>query len=595
MKRLVIISSPDGAAEDERLSDLAAFLGVSTEILPFEPGRSPAHELLTRVRPGACGLAMHIETLRQVYLALNPSSTLQKLLADRFSEILVYGVTAEANDSLKALTDGVIHALTTHPVQTVRYSLPHEARELCAQLAGQSLLANEKHSASTFEIQSACGLVETIMAANQHPMFVRVRTVSGDLFLLAGRMPDLSKQLSRETGLGDNCIPLIPPLIFLRHCFPKTCWHGDEATARLIIDDPILTRNYGGLDFETLKTSMHQFGYGASIAFIPWNHWRSSRRSVARLLNADSHLSICIHGCDHTNHEFQLGSASVLAQRASLGIQRMEKHQNRVGAAFEDVMVFPQGQFSRAAIPALRSANYLAAVNSTCFPTDYEPNDLRIADLLWPAVTCFDGFPVFQRHYPRSTFECALDLFLGKPAFIVEHHEYFRDRCKAIEGFVAALQRIEPNLSWPGLSEQLMRSNMRRERDDGSIEIQFFTRRFKFTPKTDEEGSYRLLKFEPNPEAVERVLVGGESVSFGLEKDKLVLEVQATPRQLINVEILDRVAPSAPVYSFGAAHNARVLLRRRLSEFRDGTLSRHKGLLKAAKRVARALKVTGEN
>lgn len=597
MKRLVIISSPDGATEDERLSELATFLGVSTEILPFERDRSSAHELLSSVRPGPCSLAMHMETLRQVHHALSPGTTLQQLLDDRFSEILVYGVSAvaETNDAMRDLTDGMIHSLTMRPFQILRYSIPHDARELCAQLAGQSLSTNKEHSASTLEIRSGCGSVETIMAANERPMFVRFRTATRDLFLLAGRMPDLSKQLSRETGLGDDCIPLLPPLIFLRYCFLENCWHGDEAAARLIIDDPILTKNYGTLDFETLKTSMRRLGYGTSIAFIPWNYWRSSRRSTARLLNADSSLSICVHGCDHTNHEFQLGAVSVLAQRASLGIQRMEKHQNRVGVPFEDVMVFPQGQFSKAAIPALRSANYLAAVNSTCFPTDYEPGDLRIADFLWPAVTCFDGFPVFQRRYPRSTFEFALDLFLGKPALLVEHHEYFRDDCRAIEKFVAALQRIEPNLSWPGLSDQLMRSNMRRRSDDGSTEIRFFTRRFRFTPKEAENGRYRLIKFEPNPETIERVLVDSKCVSFGFEEDNLLLEVQAVPGQLRNIEILDRAKQTVPIRSFGFSHNTRVLARRGLSEFRDNTLARHGGLLKIAKGIAKGLKLTGES
>lgn len=596
MKRLVIISSPDGALEDERLSALATLLGISTEILPFERNGCSAFELLSKVRPGPCSLAMHMETLRQVHHALSPGTALLQSLDDRFSEILVYGVPAavETNGALKALTDGVIHALTIHPIQTVRYSLPHEAREFCAQLAGQSLSINKELSASTLEIRSGSGLVDTIMAANERPMFVRFRTETRDLFILAGRTPDLNKPLTRDNGLGDDCIPLLSPLIFFRHCFPENCWHGDEATARLIIDDPLLTKNYGALKFETLKTSMQRLGYGTSIAFIPWNHWRSSRRFVARLLNADSKLSICVHGCDHTNHEFQLGSSSALAQRASLGMQRMEKHQNRVGVPFEDVMVFPQGQFSKAAIPALRSANYLAAVNSTCFPTDYEPDDLRIADFLWPAITRFNGFPVFQRRYPRSSFEFALDLFLGKPALLVEHHEYFRDRCKAIEEFVVVLRQIEPSLSWPGLSEQLMQSSMRRLGDDGSTEILFFTRRFRLTPKEAENGCCRLIKFEPNPEAVERVLVDGESVSFGFEKDKLVLEVQVVPGRLREIEIVDRAAPAVPIHSFGIAHNARVLVRRGLSEFRDGTLSRHKGLIKIATRLAKIMKATGD-
>ena len=596
MKRLLIISSPDGAIEDARLSEIATFVGVPTEILPFECDGSSAHELLYPVRPGPCALAMRMETLRQVHGAVSPGITLQQLLDDRFSEILVYSVpsAAETNDALTALTNGMIRGLTLQPIQTVRYSLPHEARELCAQLAGQSLSTNKEHSTSALEIRPGCGSVDTIMAANERPMFVRFRAPTRDLFLLAGRIPALSTRLSRETGPGDDCIPFLPPLIFLRHCFPESCWHGNEATARLIIDDPLLTKKYGVLDFENLKTSMQRLGYGTSVAFIPWNHWRSSRRSTARLLGPDSNLSICVHGCDHTNHEFRLGSASVLAQKAALGIQRMEKHQKRVGAPFEDVMVFPQGQFSKAAIQALRSANYIAAVNSTCFPTDYEPDDLKIADFLWPAVTCFGGFPIFQRRYPRDACEFALDLFLGKPALLVEHHEFFRDDCKAIEEVVAALQRIEPRLSWPSLTTQLMRSNLRRRLDNGCTEVRFFTRRFQLVPRGAEPCRHVLSKLEPDSSIVKDVLVDGTSTPFGFEDGFLKIEIETNERQPKNIEILDQTVQPLPVRSFGVAHNARVFVRRGLSEFRDGTLSRHKGLMKVAKRVAKALKATGE-
>lgn len=595
MKQLIILSSPDHSIEDKRLFDLAAFSGVPTEILRSE--RYSPRELLNQVPPGPCSLAMHIGTLSRIHQNLAPGTSFQQLLDDRFSNVLVYGIPAAAgtNEALKRLTDGAIQALTMPPIQTVQYSLPREARDLCAQLAGQSLLTTQQHSAPAFEVRSGLGRMETIMAANEHPMFARLRRATHDLYLLAGRMPDPHQPLNRDTGLGDDSISLLPPLIFLRHCFPETCWHsGQSPAARLIIDDPTLTKKYGALDFETLKASMRRVGYGTSVAFIPWNYWRTSRRSAAGLFSADSNLSICIHGCDHTNHEFQSGAASVLAQRASLGIERMEKHQNRIGLPFEDVMVFPQGRFSKAAIPALRSANYLAVVNSTCFPTDYAPNDLTIADFLLPAVTRFGGFPIFQRRYPRSLFEFAFDSFLGKLSLIVEHHEYFRDHCNRMENFVAELQRIEPNLSWPGLSEQMMQTNLKRRSENGSTEIQFFTRRFRFASKVAEEGPYRLLKFEPDSSLIDRVLVDGKSVPFGFENGNLIFEVQAVPGQPRAIEVVDRARPALPIPSFGPAHNARVLVRRGLSELRDGALSRHQGLMKVAKRAARALKTTGD-
>ena len=596
MKRLLIISSPNRASEDKRLEALATFLGVTTEVFPFQSGGTSPHSLLNQVRPGPCSLAIHLETLSQLYRTLNLKITFLQLLRNRFSEILVFGdsATTETNDALEALTGGTIRRLTLQPLRPVQYALPQEAKELSAQLAGQSLLTSQMHPAPAFEIQSGCGLAETIMTANDRPTFVRLKSSTGEIFLFAGQMPDIDKPLGRDCCLGDDSIPLLPLLIFLRHCFPQSCWRNDGFTARLIIDDPLLTKRYGALDFATLKASIQRLGYGASIAFIPWNHWRSSRRTAARILSPDSNLSICVHGCDHTNHEFQLGSAAILEQKAALGIQRMVKHRERVGVPFEDVMVFPQGQFSKAAIPALRSANYLAAVNSTCIPTDYQPDELTIADFLWPAVIRFDGFPIFQRHYPRRTFDFALDLFLGKPALLVEHHEHFRDHCKGIGEFVTALKEIEPSLSWIGLSEQLMRSNLRRRSENGSIEMRFFTRRFHFMPKESEAGRYRLYKFEPNPDTIDHVLIDGERVAFDFENQDLKFDVQSVPGQVRKIEIVDRSAKTLLTSSFGTAHNARVLVRRGLSEFRDSTLSRHKGLLKTAKRIAKALKATGE-
>jgi hypothetical protein len=597
MKRLIIISSSHGATEDERLSELATFLGVSTETLRFEGNGDSASALLNQVRRGPCTLAMHIETLGLVYSALGPDITLQQLLDDRFQEILVYGVrdATETNEALRALTDGVIRGVIQQPINAVRYSFPREAREFSAQLAGQNWFINREHGVPTINVRPECGPVDTIMAANERPVFVRLRTGFCELFLFAGCVPDLSAPVGRGAGPGDACIPLIPTLIFLRHCFSESCWHGDGATARLIIDDPLLKKIYGALNLETLKGSIEKLEYGASIAFIPWNYWRSSRRSAGRLVASESNLSICVHGCDHTNHEFRSGSSDVLMQKAALGIWRMEEHRKRVGVPFEDVMVFPQGQFSKAAIQALRSANFLATVNSTCFPTDSRPDDLTVADFIWPAVTRFSGFPLFQRRYPESAFEFALDLFLGKPAFIVEHHEYFRDGCREIEKFVSALQQIEPRLSWPGLSEQLMRCRMKRRRDDGSFETRFFTRRFQFMPGAAEQGLHWLSKCEPNPNRVESVLVDGRKVSFGFEQANLVFQVQAVPGQNRTVEIIDRPAPTAPIHNFGVIHNARVLMRRGLSEFRDDTLSRHQGLLKVAERMAKALKATSES
>jgi hypothetical protein len=339
---------------------------------------------------------------------------------------------------------------------------------------------------------------------------------------------------------------------------------------------------------------MQRSNYGTSIAFIPWNYWRTSRRSATRVLNESSNLSICIHGCDHTNKEFEAQVPALLGRKAGLALHRMESQRKRAGAGFEQVMVFPQGRFSTAAIPALRANNYLAAVNTTCFPTNSGLDDLKVGDFLRPAVTRYNGFPLFQRRYPRRLFDFAFDLFLGKPALVVEHHEYFREGFGTLEELVAALYQMEPDLTWPTLTSQLTRSCQMRSLANGSTEVQFFTRRFQLIHRKAGAGRFLLSKHEPDSAAIQTVVADGKSVPFFFERGFLKLEVRAEPGQVRNIEIVDRRNPDEQVNGFGIVHNARVLVRRGLSEFRDNTLSRHSGLLKAAKRVARGMKVTGD-
>jgi hypothetical protein len=226
--------------------------------------------------------------------------------------------------------------------------------------------------------------------------------------------------------------------------------------------------------------------------------------------------------------------------------------------------------------------------------TEDDLTDLTVGDYLMPAVTRYNGFPIFQRRYPRCLFDFAFDIFLGKPAFIVEHHEYFRDGCKAIEEFVAELHQLEPTLSWPSLTTQLTRSCLRRSLPDGSAEVQFFTRNFELVNRGHGPQRFLLRKHEPDSTAVQQVVVDGLGVPFYFEGHLLTLEVEAADNQVRYVEIIGSEQPRQ-VGGFGFVHNTGTLLRRGLSEFRDNTLARHDGTLRVAKGIARALKVTGDS
>jgi hypothetical protein len=596
LNHLILLSATEPTAEDRRLLAFASSMGVSAKSVSIQDGSAFIQRLLDEFQPRTYCLAISAETLALMNNASISGVDLQRLIDEYSAALLAFGCTSstEQLSAISWLTSGVVSGISPLGDQAARFAFPGEAISFSRQLAGLSFSGGHGEPVSTFELRNATPAAEVIMAANERPVFVRMDRGSCQVFLLSAPLPDLDEPLDREHELQEHYHRLVPVLIFLRHCFGESCWHGPESTARLIIDDPLLTERYGFLDHSVLVKSMERTKYGTSIAFIPWNYWRTSRRNTLQLLGGSSNIAICVHGCDHTNKEFDAQDSALLGRKAGLALQRMESQRKRTGAAFEQVMVFPQGLFSTAAIAALRANNYLAAVNTTCFPTNIGPDDLKVGDFLRPAVTRYNGFPIFQRRYPRRLFDFAFDLFLGRPALVVEHHEYFRDGCETWEEFVAELYKLDPALSWPTLTTQLTRSCMMRNLSDGSVEIQFFTRRFQLENGERSTNCFLLSKHEPDSASIQSVLVDGKSMPFSFENDFLKLEVHVDLGQVRNIEIVDLEQPHKQAGGFGIVHNTGVLLRRGLSEFRDNTLARHSGLLKVAKGVARRLKVTGD-
>jgi hypothetical protein len=587
---LLAISGPEPAAEDLRLLVLAEWMGVPAKAVAIGNGDVLLQHLADSLMAESSCLAMSAETLTA--MMQEPGSSLHAALGAPVSALFVFGCagTPEQQRALSSLTSGAISGMNALSERAERFSLPREAAAMSRQLAGLSFSASAEEPVAAFELRAETAKV--ILTANEQPVFVRLNRGPAAVFLLSLPLPDIDKPLSRMHGIEEHYASLIAPLIWLRSCFGDRRWHAPQSTALLIIDDPGLSMRYGFLDYKLLQESMQRCRYGTTVAFIPWNGWRTSRKNAARLLGEGSNLSICIHGCDHTKREFELADGPRLEAMAGLAMRRMEAQQASTGAAFEPVMVFPQGRFSARAIKALRANDYLAAVNTTAFPADHGADDLRVRDFLRPAVTCYDGFPIFVRHYPRSFFDIAFDLFVGKPALVVEHHQFFREGCGAMEEVVAGLYRADPALRWPSLSDQLMRSCLERTLPNGSEEVLFFTRRFVFENRRGYPERFLLSKHEPDAEAIQSVLVDGVATPWTIEHGWLKLEVEAQPGQVRRIEIIDREIARPGTAGLGLAYNTGVLVRRALSEFRDNTLARNEGLLKVANRIAKMLKVS---
>lgn len=566
-------------------------MGVSARTISIEELRVTLLELESRPGGQPTCLAMSACTLARIFQKSEVGAKFQTLLETEPIELLVFGWTDEVEHqrSLLQLSAGRVSEIKALNEQSKQFLLPRAAGEVSAQLAGLAFPGSYEEPPFAFGTNSS--EVETIMLADEHAVFVRFQSGKGRIYLIGGPLADIRKPLHRKRGVEHYYGPLVPPLVFLRGCFAATCWQALRFTARLTIDDPLLSSRYGFLDYGELERSMELHRYGTSIAFIPWNWWRTKRKMAARWLGAHQDLTICVHGCDHTEREFETPDAALLDVKAALAMQRMQSQQKRTGATFEAVMIFPQGRFSKAAINALRANRFLAAVNTTVFPIDHGPMDITIADLLRPAVTRYDGFPIFMRHYSRKLFDIAFDIFLGKPALLVEHHQAFRDGCAAMETVVGELHKVEPSLTWPSLSDQLMNSCLLRTRPNGINEVMFFTKQFRLMAPGARSGRFLLMKQEPDAERVKDVLVDDERVPFSIDGGVLRIAIEAHTGQLRRIEIVDRERASQAVGRLGVAYNTGVLLRRGLSEARDNVLARSDRFRKSAKALVKGLKI----
>jgi hypothetical protein len=299
-------------------------------------------------------------------------------------------------------------------------------------------------------------------------------------------------------------------------------------------------------------------------------------------------LSICFHGNDHTEAELASTSTALLNTMIGIGEGRMKVHEQTTGLHCDRVMVFPQEHFSVEAMEVLKSRNFHAAVNSRPHPMG-QPVPLRIADLAQPAVLRYGGFPLFLRRYVNDTQiqDIAFNLFFGRPALIVEHHDTFKHPGSLVE-VVQKVNSIAPGISWSNLERAVDNSVLRRRAPDGTVQVRAYSSNVRITNDSGSVERFSIEWGQPGEYSpFDHVLRDGTPLP-GAEVDDA------------GIRVLAELAPGASqifsgVYrnghpthgSLGFRWGAKAFLRRRLSELRDNYLSKNQHVLTAATTLRR--------
>jgi len=571
------------------LDSLVTFFGGRLQSLGWPgSGAAVAGGEFAKHLPAGGILITNASTLAELRHRCGSDDALRSFLEPVSAKVLVYGFGSctAGGDVLRGLTAGALQKVEPPRPGPYRIQVSSEARDVCGPLTGMTFEGGEYDAVCTFG-PGAASPFKPLLTVNSLPFLVLGHIGQCQMLLLASdHVSDIEQGRPEGTTILDHFCGLLPFLMFLRWASPEAFWHHDQPGACFIIDDPLLKRRYGFLEYQKLADLMEREDFCTSIGFIPWNYRRSNRRIVRSRHWQRGDFSLCVHGCDHTRGEFGSRDGGRLRDASQTALERMERHRQLTGLAFDDVMVFPQGIFASPAMEALQACRYLAAVNSTPYPVDKE-GSVTLADLLPPAVTRFPGVPLFLRRSPADVAELACDLFLGKPALMVEHHGYFRDGYEALARLIRTVRSLDARLEWANLGSLCSRASWRRLAPNGDVHVQLFTDRSKIV-NSDKVARRHLLCSKPGDGAVaHQVRVNGRPLTpQRVNAEQLLVAVTLEPGESVEVEV-EREAPhQAPASArAGLWYRTKVSWRRRLSEFRDNFLDRNPFLSGAARKL----------
>lgn len=581
---LTVLSCESSTASDQAICQLAQFLGLQTELVTFRGKYAEPPATLLAPVPDGRVLALERSLLQQLF----QQDWYVRMQAEaRF--VLVYGFAPAKGESpeLMWLTGGEISTVTAINAESKQFTIASDVRFGDFPVLGRSYMV-ESVPAAAFSGVPPTTSVESFILVNGCPHFVGVARGRTFLFLLAEpALVDIDKVLSPGKSLRPWYAQLIAVSIFMRTAFADRCWTAPVTATTFIVDDPYLKQRYGFVHYERLVQELDRTRGALSIAFIPYNYRRSEPRTVELLRRYSDRFSICVHGCDHTGGEFAGLDEEWLAGTVTCALERMRLHTNRTQMPFDNVMVFPQGRFSTKAIGALKAYGIAAAVNTTPWPVDQMEYPLTIRDLLEVAVTRFESFPIFVRHYPQDVFDYAFDATFQKPIFAVEHHGVFRHGYTTFAKVVNDISQLGSKVEWMPLGRAVRSSCVYKRTSDDQLALRHFAPDLRFRYPSQTSLTLSIEKPEQDGH-VEAVLVGGQKVPFEVHSGFLKYAACIEPGGELNAAVLYRQPPRAsrsPSFKYRIAAST----RRLLSDLRDNQLARSERVLSFAEKIKSAV------
>ena len=588
--KLVVPNTGELEAADARLIRLAEFLGVRCEPLRLAKGIQPSAEYIERaVADRNSCLVINPQVMREWAGADVLPADLVSSLVLHFRHVFMHALTLDlfVGSMVAAASRGKLQSVLPIADAGQLYEISSNSKDICGPFSGLSFGPVNAANDRVLAVGTDDPTLRKLMCIGGRPNMVAVRSDKTEiLFLASEETVDINAEIDWEP-MCSYFSRLVPHAMALRYIFGEECWHPCRPQASIIIDDPLLRREYGYLHFESLLRLMEEHNFHRTISFIPHNYRRNSARIIRMFRENPHRLSICFHGNDHTEAEFASTDPALLNGMLDIAEERMKVHEQVNGLHCDRVMVFPQDNYSVQAMEVLKSRNFRAGI-SQAYPVS-KPVSLTIADLVQPAVLRYGGIPLFTRNFIKDTQsqDIAFNLFFGKPILIGEHHDTFKRPGSLLE-LVQKINSIAPGISWSNLESVVDNSTLKRRGPDGTVRVRPYSSNVLIANDSASVKRYSIEWDQSSQcSAVEQVLRDGtqfQGIEIGDTGIRVLAELSpGASRTFSLVYRNDHAVLGKPDFMW----DAQAFLRRRLSEVRDNYLSKNQHVLTAAKALQR--------
>jgi hypothetical protein len=247
----------------------------------------------------------------------------------------------------------------------------------------------------------------------------------------------------------------------------------------------------------------------------------------------------------------------------------MGKHVVRTQIQHDPIMVFPQGVFSSHCPAVLKQTGFVAAVNTEIAPVDLAGATTLVRDVWDTAILRYGSFAIYTRRYPHHGVEnFAFDLLLGKPCFIVTHHEYFRDGGDALVALIEQLRALNAPLHWRSPREVVRRA-YRRRADQELTRVQMYGTEILLANPHDRASEFEIHKLESDASTIEDITQQGQPIAWSDTSDGLRFRCLLPPGKSVLVKLAYGGKAGEPCVRVSMKYELSVAARRILSEMRD--------------------------